>query len=102
MLLDDELEALDRAMREHLLVSVRYNLGQSILAPYATYTSRGERYLRAITLARDGRELKALKLGTFKLSGLSNLMLTEAKFSAGGLFRQAQAAEAGGKSRGRS
>ena len=88
MLGEAELEALDRAMREHLLVSVSYNLGQSLLAPYATYSSRGERFLRAITVARDGKEPRSAKLGTFKISGLSDLVLTPVPFSPAELFRR--------------
>lgn len=66
---------------------MRYNGGRSLLAPFTLFSRRGERYLRAITLARDGRQASRLKLGTFKLSGLSEVEATDVDFSPGRLFR---------------
>ena len=91
MLLDEDVEKLRQAAREHWLVSVAYNRGRSVLAPYATYKQGGEDYLRAITVARDGREPKRLKLGIFKLAGLTELQVTQIPFPAVSLLRRTEA-----------
>jgi len=40
------------------------------LAPLILYTRHGELYLDAVAIEREGRPLRDLKLGTFKLAGL--------------------------------
>jgi hypothetical protein len=89
---EEETEALRGAIREGVLVAARYNGGSSILAPYTVFSRRGELYLRAVTVARDGREPGRLKLGTFKLAGLSRLHVTDMPFSKPGLFRRVEGA----------
>jgi hypothetical protein len=90
MLNDAELIRLGMAIREHRFVTVRYNRGLSMLAPYGTFTKRDELYLSAVTMARDGVQPGRLKLGTFKVSGLSELQETPVPFSAPGLYAQVQ------------
>ena len=83
-------EPLQRAIKEQLLVSVRYNRGRSLLAPYTIFSRHGERYLRAVTVARDGNEPSRLKLGTFKLCGLSEMQVVPVPFSPTELYRQVE------------
>jgi hypothetical protein len=93
---DPATAALRGAIEAKLLVSVRYNQGISILAPYATFLRHGDPYLRAVTVARDGREPSRLKLGTFKLSGLSDLHVTPVPFSPSALYRRIEGYKANG------
>ena len=90
MLSDAELVRLAEAIREHRFITVRYNRGLSMLAPYGTFTRRDELYLTAVTMARDGVQPGKLKLGTFKVAGLSELQETPVPFSAPGLYAQVQ------------
>jgi hypothetical protein len=90
MLSGTELALLAAAIREHRFVTVRYNRGASTLAPYGTFTKRDELYLTAVTIARDGTQPGRLKLGTFKVAGLSDLQATPVPFSASGLYAQVE------------
>jgi hypothetical protein len=90
MLSEAELALLADAIREHRFVTVCYNRGVSTLAPYGTFTRRDELYLTAVTIARDGAQPGRLKLGTFKVAGLSELQATPVPFSATGLFTQVE------------
>ena len=90
MLTEAELAVLAEAIREHRFVTVRYNRGVSTLAPYGTVTKRDELYLTAVTIARDGVQPGRLKLGTFKVAGLSDLQATPVPFSAGALWAQVE------------
>ena len=90
MLTEDELAVLAAAIREHRFVTVRYNRGVSTLAPYGTVTKRDELYLSAVTIARDGIQPGRLKLGTFKVAGLSDLQATPVPFSPTALYAQVE------------
>lgn len=90
MLTASELAQLAEAIREHRFVTVRYNRGASTLAPYGTFMKHGEPYLSAVTIARDGAQPSRLKLGTFKLAGLSALEATPVSFSAPRLYAQVE------------
>jgi hypothetical protein len=81
---------LREAIDGHRFVTVRYNRGVSTLAPYGTFTRRGELYLSAVTVVREGARPARLKLGTFKMVGLSELQATPVPFSAPALFAQVQ------------
>jgi len=90
VLTEAELAVLAEAIREHRFVTVRYNRGVSTLAPYGTLTKRDELYLTAVTIARDGVQPGRLKLGTFKVAGLSDLQATPVPFSATALWAQVE------------
>jgi WYL domain len=90
VLTEAELALLAEAIRDHRFVTVRYNRGLSTLAPYGTVTRRGEIYLTAVTIARDGVQPGRLKVGTFKAAGLSDLQATPVPFSASGLWTQVE------------
>lgn len=74
-------QLLSAAAARKRLVEVTYNKGRSLLAPHSVVTIRDEPYLRAVTVARDGRAPRQPKLGTFKLSGLSEVEVTRRLFS---------------------
>lgn len=88
------IEALREAMRAERLVSVVYNRGRSMLAPYTIFSRYGDEYIRAITAARDGREPRRLKFGTFKVAAFGDLQVTQVTFAGGPLFRRTAPREA--------
>jgi hypothetical protein len=79
--------AIRTAISKKVLISASYNKGRSMLAPHSLFARHDELYLRAVTVERDGRQPREPKLGTFKLSGLSDLQLTRRLFSAAATFR---------------
>ena len=60
------LEAI--ALRQ--CVEATYNRMALKLAPLILYTKHGELYVDGVTVEREGRAPKEVKLGTFKLAGL--------------------------------
>lgn len=88
---NDDADAAETAIRtaiaKKVLISASYNKGRSMLAPHSIFTRHDELYLRAVTIERDGRAPREPKLGTFKLSGLSDVALTRRLFSAAATFR---------------
>jgi hypothetical protein len=77
---------IERAIAAKVLLSATYNRGQSVLAPHSLFTRHDALYLRAVTVERDGRRPKELRLGTFKLTGLSDVQRTRRLFSRAAVF----------------
>ena len=61
-------------------VRATYNRVVMTLAPHILYTRHDELHVDAVTLDRDGMPPRELKLGTFKLTGLKDVALTERNF----------------------
>ncbi|MFY9351350.1 MAG: hypothetical protein WBL20_08325 [Sphingobium sp.] len=61
-------------------LKVTYNRMVVTLAPHILYTRHDEMYIDAVTTDRDGRPPRELKLGTFKVAGLSDLQVMEEAF----------------------
>jgi hypothetical protein len=61
-------------------VRATYNKVPVSLAPHILYTRHGELYVDAVTIERDGRPPRETKIGTFKVSGLKDMMLVERRF----------------------
>jgi hypothetical protein len=74
------------AIVKKLAIAATYNRGEVVLAPHILYTKHGEIYVDAVTIERDGKPPKELKLGAFKLVGLSPLRLTARRFTRSELF----------------
>ncbi len=70
------LEAI--ALRKSVIA--RYNRGTVRLAPHILYTRHGELHIDAVTLERDGQPPREAKLGTFKLTGLTEIALDGGSF----------------------
>ena len=68
------------------LVEATYNRMVVKLAPHILYTRHGELYVDAVTVERDGRPPREIKLGTFKLAGLQIPSLLNNTFSAESIF----------------
>lgn len=61
-------------------VAARYNRSSFRLAPHILYTRHGEPFVDAVAIECDGRPPREPKIGTFKLSGLQDLELTDRTF----------------------
>lgn len=57
-----------------------------MLAPHILYTRHDEMHVDAVTLERDGQPPRELKLGTFKLSGLKDVVVQERQFEPYSVF----------------
>lgn len=68
------------AIAKRLCVATVYNRTAVRLAPHIVYTRHGELYVDALTVEREGKPPKELKLGTFKLAGLGQTALTTRLF----------------------
>ncbi|SCW45562.1 hypothetical protein SAMN02927924_00651 [Sphingobium faniae] len=68
------------ALQQCLIVT--YNKMVVKLAPHILYTRHDEMFIDAVTVDRDGRPPRELKLGTFKLTGLSNMAVVDEPFEA--------------------
>ena len=69
-------DLLSFAIDRHVQVLARYNRCEAVLAPHSLFERHGELFLRAATLRYAGRPPRETKLGTFKLTGLSNVRLS--------------------------
>lgn len=72
------LEAIVR----RLCIAVTYNRQRVVLAPHILYTRHGELHVDAVALERDGKPPRELKIGTYRLSGLGNIEITDRTFFA--------------------
>lgn len=86
MATDPVTPLLLEAIVKRLAVVVVYNRTEATIAPHVLYTRHGDLHLDAITLEREGRTPREEKLGTFKLTGLSNVRLTTRPFRPSALF----------------
>lgn len=67
-------------------IAARYNRGTVRLAPHILYTRHDELYVDAITVERDGKPPREVKLGSFKLTGLTDLELAGQHFEPAPIF----------------
>jgi len=63
-----------------------YNRLKVTLAPHILYTRHGELHVDAVTVAREGLPPREVKLGTFRLTGLKQVALSDRKFEREALF----------------
>lgn len=83
------------AIVKKLAIVATYNRGEVTLAPHVIYTRHGEIYVDALTIERDGKPPKEIKMGAFKLAGLSPLRLTARRFTISDLFHRHDSRYAG-------
>ncbi|MGY4396275.1 hypothetical protein ACVWZA_001448 [Sphingomonas sp. UYAg733] len=67
-------------------VGLTYNRVSMTMAPHVIYTKHDDLFVDGVVVDRDGKPPKELKIGTFKLAGLSDLKLTVRAFQMSGLF----------------
>lgn len=91
-----EVEHLLRtAMVMKVCVAAVYNRSTIRIAPHILYTRHGEPFMDGVVLERDGNPPRELKLGAFKLAGLSDVRLTAISFKLMALFDIAEPRYAG-------
>ena len=73
-------ELLRRAIDRKLCFSATYNRTRLKLAPHILYTRHEDPFVDAMVVERDGKAPREVKLGVFKLAGLSELKLTATPF----------------------
>jgi len=61
-------------------VAATYNRMVVNLAPHILYTRHDELFVDAVTVERDGKPPKEVKIGTFKLDGLKELAIAARAF----------------------
>jgi len=61
-------------------VAATYNRMVVKLAPHILYTRHDELFIDAVTVERDGKPPREIKIGTFKLDGLKELALASLPF----------------------
>ncbi len=67
-------------------VTATYNKSQVMLAPHILYTRHDEMHVDAVTVEREGQPPRELKLGTFKLSGLKDVIVEDRQFEPYDIF----------------
>jgi hypothetical protein len=67
-------------------VTATYNRMQVTLAPHVLYTRHDEMHVDAVTIEREGQPPRELKLGTFKLSGLKDVVVEDRQFEPYDIF----------------
>jgi hypothetical protein len=72
-----------------------YNRMVVTLAPHILYTRHDELFIDAVTVDRDGKPPREIKLGTFKLAGLKDVVLLDRGFMPDPLFDRTDAKYAG-------
>ena len=72
-----------------------YNRMTVTLAPHILYTRHGELFIDAVTVERDGQPPREVKLGTFKLAGLKDVVLVDRIFTPDPLFDETDPKYAG-------
>jgi hypothetical protein len=70
------IDVLKQAIAQHLCVRASYNRDAFILAPHILCGKHREPYLDAVAIEPGGSRPTESTLGTFKLSGLRNVMMT--------------------------
>ena len=85
------LEAIARGT----CIEAVYNRMRVTLAPHILYTRHDELYVDAVTVERDGRPPREVKLGAFKLAGLHELALADRPFEREPVFDPAESRYAG-------
>ena len=89
--LSSEAELLVQAIRRKLRIVATYNRTSMQIAPQILYTKHDDLFIDGVAVLRDGKVPAELKLGTFKLAGLSNVSLTPETFTVQSLFNPADA-----------
>ena len=74
-------QLITTAIARKLCLQATYNKTSIRMAPHILYTRHDDPILDAIVVERDGQRPKVIKLGAFRLSGLTDLALTAHPFT---------------------
>src|SRR3546814_2621933 len=83
----DTTKLLLESIATRKCVETVYNRMAVKLAPHILYTRHDELFIDAVTIEREGKPPREIKIGTFKLAGLSQLALTNQEFQPETIFR---------------
>ena len=76
-------------------IRVTYNRVEMLLAPHILYTKNDAYYLDAVAMERSGAAVRDKKIGSYHLSGLSDVALADRYFQPESLFDPASEKYAG-------
>src|SRR3546814_12356603 len=76
----DTTKLLLESIATRKCVETVYNRMAVKLAPHILYTRHDELFIDAVTIEREGKPPREIKIGTFNLAGLSQLALTNQEF----------------------
>jgi len=68
------------AVVRRLCLEAVYNRGLVTLAPHILYTRHDVLHMDAVAVERDGKPPREMKLGTYRLTGLGSIRLTDRSF----------------------
>lgn len=74
--IDQSIHMLGFAIANKLCVRAVYNRGDVIMAPHVLFERHGAPHVDAVVYERDGVAPAEQKLGTYRLSGLRDVVLT--------------------------
>ncbi|MES2496035.1 MAG: hypothetical protein V4618_07970 [Pseudomonadota bacterium] len=86
-----EAQIIAQAIRRKLSITAVYNRTGMTIAPHILYTKHDDLFIDGVVLLRDGKVPPELKLGNFKLAGLSSVSLTVDPFTVQSFFAPADA-----------
>ena len=69
------------AIARRKCIAATYNRQSFTLAPHILYTRHDEMFIDAVTVKRDGQTPRDVKIGSFKLAGLTDVSLESLAFS---------------------
>lgn len=72
---------LEAIVRRRCIV-VTYNRQRVVLAPHILYTRHAELHIDAVAVERDGKPPREAKIGTYRLTGLNDIEITDRAFFA--------------------
>lgn len=79
-------ELLRRAIGRKLCTTAVYNRTAMTIAPHILYTRHDEPFVDGVVVEREGKPPREVKLGTFKLAGLTEVRLTASAFRPAAAF----------------
>lgn len=81
---------IEAAILRRLCVRATYNRSEMQFAPHILYTRHDDPFVDAVVMERDGKPPREIKLASFKLVGLTGLMLTTERFEPQAVFDPAE------------
>lgn len=77
---------LIEAIARKQCVIATYNRQTMLLAPHIVYSKHGDLFVDAVTVEREGKPPREIKLGAFKLAGLTGIALSRRPFAINTVF----------------
>jgi hypothetical protein len=81
---------IEAAIVRRLCVRAIYNRTEMTFAPHILYTRHDDPFVDAVVTEREGKPPREIKLASFKLAGLTGIMLTTDRFEPQAVFDPAE------------